>query len=46
MDRQLTRDDWERIADALSHFSHNTDYKSTLDKVRRIIGDPEPPSAE
>ena len=40
MEHQLTRDDWERIAEALSHFSHNTDFKSTLDKVIRIIGKP------
>lgn len=46
MDQQLTRDDWERITHALSHFSHNPDYKSTLEKVRRILGDPEPPLPE
>jgi len=38
MDHQLTREDWERIAEALSHFSHNPDFKATLTKVLRIIG--------
>ena len=36
----LTRDDWLRIRDALRHFSHNTEYKETLDKVVAIVGKP------
>jgi len=39
MVNQLTRDDWQRIADALSHFVHNPDYKATYEKVKAIIGD-------
>ena len=38
MDKQLTREDWDRIAQALSHFSHNIEFKGTLEKVRLIIG--------
>lgn len=38
MDKHLTREDWLRIADALRHFSHNPDYKGTLEKVKAIIG--------
>lgn len=40
MENQLTRDDWQRIAEALSHFVHNTDYNETFKKVKAIIGDP------
>ncbi|MDA8584721.1 hypothetical protein N9L47_00465 [Rhodobacteraceae bacterium] len=40
MANQLTRDDWQRIAEALSHFAHNTEYKETFDKVKIILGDP------
>lgn len=38
MTEPLGRDDWERIAHALSHFSHNTEYQTTLAKVRTILG--------
>jgi len=29
----LTDADWERIIFALSHFSHNTDFQDTLNRV-------------
>ena len=33
----LDRDDWERIADALKYFRHNSKYQETYQKVRLII---------
>lgn len=39
MMNQLTRDDWQRIADALSHFVHNPEYKGTYEKVKAILGE-------
>lgn len=35
----LDREDWVRIAEALSHFRHNPDYKRTLEKVTAVLGD-------
>lgn len=37
MTEDLTREDWQRIADALTHFKHNTDYVATLEKVAAIL---------
>ena len=34
----LNEDDWDRIVFALSHFSHNTDFKDTLEKVLEALG--------
>lgn len=42
MTTALTKDDWERILHALSHFLHNTEYRDTHDKVARIIAGPAP----
>ena len=35
--------DWERIVFALSHFSHNKDFKDTLSRVLEGLGRPNPP---
>ena len=45
MVEQLTQEDWQRIAEALSHFTHNPEYKNTYDKVKAVI-DNEQPLAE
>ncbi|MDU8945605.1 hypothetical protein [Ovoidimarina sediminis] len=37
----LTREDWERIAFALSHFRHNVEMKRTYDKVQSILSPPD-----
>jgi hypothetical protein len=42
MTTALTKDDWERILHALSHFLHNAEYRETHDKVFRIVGEPNP----
>lgn len=37
MTENLTREDWQRIADALAHFKHHPDYIATLEKVASIL---------
>jgi hypothetical protein len=37
MTDDLTREDWQRIADALAHFKHHPDYIATLKKVTAIL---------
>lgn len=35
---KLNGQDWDRIVFALSHFSHITDFKTTLKKVLQALG--------
>ncbi len=35
----LTKEDWERILVALSHFEHNSAFRETLERVRRALGE-------
>jgi len=35
----LLRDDWARIAEALSHFTHNPDFLHTYGKVCALLED-------
>lgn len=39
MTEHLTREDWQRIADALALFKHHPDYIATLEKVTAIMAD-------
>lgn len=34
----FSEDDWDRIIFALSHFSHNADYRATLERVLAARG--------
>ena len=36
-DENLTRTDWERIVQALSHFLHNPAFKGTHEKVVAVM---------
>ena len=38
MVEKLSEEDWDRIVFALSHFSHNIDYRDTLARVLKSIG--------
>ncbi len=38
----LDEQDWEQIIFALSHFSHNRDFKETLSRVLEALGKPNP----
>lgn len=33
----LTKEDWERIVFALSHFQHNSAFRDTLERVKRAL---------
>ena len=38
----LNRMDWERIAEALAHFTHNPEFRSTYEKVQAILKPDQP----
>ncbi|MDJ0637495.1 MAG: hypothetical protein QNJ20_01575 [Paracoccaceae bacterium] len=38
----LDEQDWDRIVFALSHFSHNRDFKKTLSRVLQALGKSSP----
>lgn len=39
----LSREDWQRILTALSHFRHNSDFLGTYERVRTLLSDPDFP---
>ncbi len=40
----LNKEDWDRIVFALSHFSHNKEFKETLTRVLETMGSPPQPT--
>jgi hypothetical protein len=43
MAEALSREDWERILHALRQFGHNLEFRATLEKVQRILEEPDRP---
>ena len=42
MAEALSREDWARISEALSHFRHNPQFEETYQKIRAILGEGSP----